>query len=80
MPTIQVRNVPDDVHRTLKARAGRAGMSLQEYLLSRLESEARSLTSAELVERVEEQRRLRREDGYSDVSSAALVRADRARS
>jgi len=31
---IQVRNVPDAVHRTLKARAAMAGMSLSDYLLA----------------------------------------------
>ena len=34
MPSIQIRNVPDDVHRTLKARAAAAGLSLSEYLLA----------------------------------------------
>ena len=29
---IQIRNVPDDVHRELKARAVRAGMSLSDFL------------------------------------------------
>ena len=33
MGHIQIRNVPEDVHRTLKARAAREGMSLSEYLL-----------------------------------------------
>ena len=35
--TIQVRNVPDDVHRKAKARAARAGLSLSDYLLRELE-------------------------------------------
>jgi plasmid stability protein len=30
---IQIRNVPPDVHRTLKERAAKKGMSLSEYLL-----------------------------------------------
>src|SRR2546423_4909064 len=30
--TIQVRDVPDDVHRTLRARAAAAGVSLSDYL------------------------------------------------
>jgi antitoxin FitA len=34
---IQVRHVPDDVHRTLKARAAKAGMSLSDYLRLELE-------------------------------------------
>ena len=35
--TVQIRNVPDDVHRKLKARAALAGMSISEYLLRELE-------------------------------------------
>jgi plasmid stability protein len=31
--SIQIRNVPDEVHRTLRARAASAGMSLSDYLL-----------------------------------------------
>ena len=34
---IQVRNVPDDVHREAKARAARAGLSLSDFLLRELE-------------------------------------------
>jgi plasmid stability protein len=34
---IQVRDVPDEVHRTLKARAAREGMSLSDYIKSELE-------------------------------------------
>lgn len=34
---LQVRNVPDAVHRTLKARAALAGMSLSDYLRVELE-------------------------------------------
>lgn len=30
---IQLRNVPDDLHRSLKARAALAGMALSDYLL-----------------------------------------------
>jgi plasmid stability protein len=32
--SIQVRDVPDDVHRILRARAAAAGMSLSNYLLA----------------------------------------------
>jgi plasmid stability protein len=31
---VQIRHVPDDVHRRLKARAAVAGMSLSDYLLA----------------------------------------------
>lgn len=33
---IQIRNVPDDLHRELKARAARAGMTLSDFLLHEL--------------------------------------------
>lgn len=41
MPSVQIKNVPEDVHRTLRARAAAAGQSLQEYLLALLVDEAR---------------------------------------
>jgi plasmid stability protein len=34
--TIQIRNVPDDVHKLLRARAAAAGLSLSDYLLGEL--------------------------------------------
>jgi antitoxin FitA len=34
--TIQIRDVPDEVHRTLRARAAAAGQSLSAYLLAEL--------------------------------------------
>ena len=34
---IQVRNVPDEVHREAKARAAQAGISLSDYVLLGLE-------------------------------------------
>ena len=33
---LQVRNVPDDIHRTLRARAAAAGVSLSDYLLTEI--------------------------------------------
>lgn len=55
MPTIQVKDVPDDVHATLRRRAADAGMSLQEYLRGHLCREARTLTLEEVFDRVDEQ-------------------------
>ncbi len=51
MTSIQVKNVPDDVHATLRKRAGAAGMSLQEYLLARLTEDAHSPTLEEVLEK-----------------------------
>jgi hypothetical protein len=38
VPSIQVKDVPDEVHATLRKRAAAAGMSLVVYLLSNLVS------------------------------------------
>lgn len=51
MPSIQVKDVPDDVHATLRRRAASAGMSLQEFLLARLTDEARTPTLDEVLDR-----------------------------
>jgi antitoxin FitA len=52
MPSIQIKNVPPDVHRVLRSRAAEEGMSLQEYLLKKLTEEARQPTPKEFWERV----------------------------
>ena len=49
---IQLRNVPDALHRRLKARAAMAGMSLSEYLVSEIKEIADRPTLAELRERL----------------------------
>ena len=50
---IQVRDVPDDLHRRLKARAALAGMSLSEYLLQELRHAAARPTVEEMRARLE---------------------------
>ena len=49
---IQVRNVPDGLHRTLKARAAMAGMSLSDFLLAEIRALTERPTLAELRERL----------------------------
>jgi plasmid stability protein len=49
---IQIRNVPDEIHRRLKARAALAGMSLSEYLLRELERSLERPTREELLARL----------------------------
>jgi len=49
---IQIRNVPDDLHRTLKQRAAKEGMTLSDYLLSEIERVARKPTMREWLEKV----------------------------
>jgi plasmid stability protein len=73
VPNIQVKDVPEDVHRVLRARAAAAGQSLQEYLLGRLTSEARRPTVDEVLARAGQ-----RSGGSLPPSLAtALVREDR---
>ena len=49
---IQIRNVPDSLHRTLKARAALAGMSLSDFLLAEIRSLAERPSISELRERL----------------------------
>ncbi len=49
---IQIRNVPDELHRTLKMRAAAEGMSLSDFLKRDLEVIARRSSIAEIEERV----------------------------
>lgn len=71
MPSIQVKDVPDEVHATLRKRAASAGMSLQEYLLARLVAEASSPTLDEVLERAGQR-------AGGDVPSQVAVKAVRA--
>jgi antitoxin FitA len=77
MATIQIRNVPEDVHRRYQLRATAAGMSLQEYLLAELKRNADLRSPAELVGDVEERMRTEGDEGLSRLSAAAMVQADR---
>ena len=49
---IQIRHVPDRVHRRLKARAAAEGMTLSDFLRLELERVAELLSPAELAERL----------------------------
>jgi plasmid stability protein len=50
---IQIRNVPDAVHRRLKSRAALAGMSLSDYLLNEIREVAERPTLDELRARLQ---------------------------
>ncbi|HWD17410.1 MAG TPA: hypothetical protein VG865_12440 [Casimicrobiaceae bacterium] len=69
---IQLRHVPDDLHRKLKARAALAGMSLSEYLLREIRDIADRPTIAELRARLAERTPVR-----PRVAPARAVRAER---
>ncbi len=51
MPSVQIKDVPEDTHRVLRERAARAHQSLQEYLRSRLIAEAQRPTLEDVLER-----------------------------
>ncbi len=49
---IQIRNVPDSLHRKLKARAAIEGMTLSDYLLAEMRRSAERPSLSELRERL----------------------------
>ena len=69
---IQVRNVPDSLHRTLKAQAALSGMSLSDFLLAEIRHVAERPTIEELRERLRRRSRVE-----SHVSAAEAVRRER---
>jgi plasmid stability protein len=71
---IQIRNVPEPIHRKLKARAAMAGMSLSDYLLAELRRSTERPARQDLLERL-----ARRPPVAPRVSPAAAVRAERER-
>jgi antitoxin FitA len=72
MKMIQIRNVPDSLHRELKARAARAGMTLSDFLLDTIRRAAERPEADELLRRVRE-----RSPVYPSESPADAVRAER---
>jgi plasmid stability protein len=71
---IQIRNVPDALHRRLKSRAALAGMSLSDYLLAEIREVAERPTLDELRARL-----ARRSSVTPSVAPAEAVRAERDR-
>ncbi len=69
---IQIRNVPDALHRRLKSRAALEGMSLSDYLLNELRRVAERPTLGELRERLQ-----RRPSVAPNVTPEQAVRAER---
>ncbi len=69
---IQLRNVPDALHRGLKARAALSGMSLSDYLLAEIKEIAAKPSLSELRERLH-----KRAPVSLEIDSARLVREER---
>jgi plasmid stability protein len=49
---IQIRNVPPELHRRLKARAATEGMSMSDYVLREIRKSLEHPTRAEVLERL----------------------------
>jgi plasmid stability protein len=71
---VQIRNVPDALHRQLKSRAALAGMSLSDYLLREIRQVAERPTLDELRSRLHG-----RPETSLSVPPAEAVRAERDR-
>lgn len=69
---VQIRNMPDPIHRVLKSRAATEGMSLSDYLLRELTRVAKRPTIEELMERMD-----KRHPVSVPVNAAKLIREDR---
>lgn len=70
---IQVRNVPDDLHRRLKERAAREGVTLSELALNELRRSVSAPSAAELAVILAE----REAREYNGETAAESVRAER---
>jgi plasmid stability protein len=75
MPSVQIKDVPEDTHRVLRERAARAHQSLQEYLRSRLIADANQPTLDEVLDRIA----ARRGGRISFTAAVDYVRAERDR-
>lgn len=69
---VQLRNVPDALHRSLKARAALAGMSLSDYLIAEIREIAERPTLAELRSRLHT-----RKPVTTELDTARLIREER---
>jgi len=64
---IQIRNVPEETHRRLKARAAMEGMSMSEYILRELRRIAEKPTVQELSARIAERPRVDLPESAADA-------------
>ncbi len=71
---VQIRNVPEDLHRTLKSRAALAGMSLSDYLLNEIRQVAERPTMEEMRARLAS-----RTPVITTESTVDILRAERDR-
>ncbi|HEU4598415.1 MAG TPA: toxin-antitoxin system HicB family antitoxin [Solirubrobacterales bacterium] len=67
---IQIRNVPDDLHKELKMRAAAAGMSMSDYIKRELSGGARKSTISEIAART----RRRPASGVNPQRTVEIIR------
>lgn len=73
MKMIQVRNVPDDLHRLLKERAAREGTTMSDLILGELPRLAHRPSPLQLLERIGQR------EPVAGPPAADLVRVERER-
>jgi antitoxin FitA len=71
MKMIQIRNVPEDLHRALKARAAQEGSTLSDYILAELPRLADRPTPEQVM------RRIRHRTPVGGPPAGDLIRAER---
>ena len=69
---VQIRNVPEALHRKLKSRAADSGRTLSDYLLAELERLAARPTRDEMVARIHSRKRV-----TLKTSAAVVIREER---
>jgi plasmid stability protein len=67
---VQVRNVPDELHRKLKSRAALSGMSISEYLLREIERVLERPTREELLQRLQSRDQVELREGTASAVAA----------
>ena len=67
---IQLRNVPEPLHRTLKSRAAIAGLSLSDYLIRELRVLSERPTPLELRQRVQSRQKIELQESPADALRA----------
>ena len=71
MKLLQIRNIPDDLHRALKERAAREGTTMSELVLRELPRLAHKPSPEQVLERIRER------GPVGGPSSAELIRSER---
>ena len=77
MATIQIKHVPDEVHRKLRTRAANSGKSLQQYMLDMACRQADIATMEEMIARMRSEALAYGEVDLDPDLIVEIIRADR---